>query len=458
MPHSGGGGSHGGGFHGGGSRGGTGSGHHISHTYFRGAKRYRYLKSDGQYEYVYMNRVPGKSEKTSMIAMFGFFVAIMLFITLGMAASIVNPPKKLKGSYDSPSSHILGYSYLDNTEELEESLVRFEETTGICPIVYCTYNAEWIKDQSLEDYAYDLYVGKFDDEEHFMLVYSTDPNNPEKWHWETMVGDDTDDILTNSKLKKLGKQLQAELEDGTEPGKAITMYFDEASDYVMLPASEAGNNAFLPIVFMLFIVGLFVVIMIVTLKQYSRKYERVDKKGNPIDDDAVEETSESIPTAISADPQKAKTVGALSTVIICVFMIPFVIVGARYIVQAVTAFNEGNGNATFLLLTALLWNGVILAVLISAISKFIKSRKEIVSSDPDVRKAEALAQEVRKKEPAMPDYPQPEVMDKPAEEKMNAFEKAQVYDENLIDAALNRESHVDYDDEDYKRMKKDGYE
>ena len=48
MPHSGGGGSHGGGFHGGGSRGGTGSGHHISHTYFRGAKRYRYLKSDGQ--------------------------------------------------------------------------------------------------------------------------------------------------------------------------------------------------------------------------------------------------------------------------------------------------------------------------------------------------------------------------------------------------------------------------
>ena len=55
-------------------------------------------------------------------------------------------------------------------------------------------------------------------------------------------------------------------------------------------------------------------------------------------------------------------------------------------------------------------------------------------------------------------YPMPEETDKPADGKMNAFEKAQVYDETLLDAALNRESHVDYDDDDYDRMRKDGYE
>jgi hypothetical protein len=458
MPHSGGGGSHGGGFHGGGSRGGTGSGHHISHTYFRGAKRYRYLKSDGQYEYVYMNSIPSKSDRTSLVTMFGFFIAIILFITIGMAVSIVNPPKKLKGSYDSPGSHILGYSYLDHTEELEESLVEFEETTGICPIVYCTYNVEWITEQSLEDYAYDLYLEKFDDEEHFMIVYSTDPYNPDKWHWESMVGDDTDDILTNSKLKKLGEDLQEDLESGTEPGEALTKYFDEASDYVMLPVSEAKSNAFLPVGFMVFIMLLFVVILIMSLKQYSRKYERVDKKGNPIDDDLVEEENQSKPAMSPEDMKKVNAVNSISSLIVCIFTIPFIAIGVRILVQAITAFKEGSANASFLLLFALLWNGIIITILITTISKMAKKRKETVSPDADVRKAEALAQEARKKEPVPVEYPEPEAMDKPAEEKMNAFEKAQVYDENLIDAALNRESHVDYDDEDYKRMKRDGFE
>jgi hypothetical protein len=73
-------------------------------------------------------------------------------------------------------------------------------------------------------------------------------------------------------------------------------------------------------------------------------------------------------------------------------------------------------------------------------------------------KAESFKNSQRQAAPSVSQYPTPEAMDQPEEEKMNAFEKAQVYDESLIDAALNRESHVDYDDEDYERMKKDGFE
>ena len=457
MPHGGGGGSAGGGFHGG-SHGGSGSGPHISHTYYRGAKRYRYLKSNGQYDYVYMDKVPGKSEKSSLIGMYGFFIAIILFIAIAMTISIVNPPNKLRGHYESPESHISGYSYLDNTDELEEALVRFEDTTGICPIVYCTYNDDWTTYRKLEDYAYDLYVDNYSDEEHFMLVYSLDPDDPGEWSWETMVGDDTDNILTGRKLKELGKALQADLEDGTEPGEAITKYFDNASDYVMKPDSET-DGGFFPVFVMLFIVAFFIVAMVLTLRQYNRKYERVDKRGNPIDDDEVEAETESVP-AHKIDPDKVKKASALSTVIVCVAVIPFLIIGFQTLVKAINALGEGKPNAVFLLIFALVWNGVIAVILISALSKLKKARRDTVSPDADVRKAETHAQEVRKLEPAAPDYPtpSPEVTDKPAEEKMNAFEKAQVYDETLLDAALNRESHVDYDDEDYKRMKKDGFE
>ena len=106
-----------------------------------------------------------------------------------------------------------------------------------------------------------------------------------------------------------------------------------------------------------------------------------------------------------------------------------------------------------------IWNGVLVVAFISFIKRIRnKNKKDTVSPDPDVRKAEQRAAETKGKEPAAAKYPEPEAMDKPAEEKLNPFEKAQVYDESLIDAALNRESHVDYDDEDYKRMKQDGYE
>jgi len=365
-------------------------------------------------------------------------------------------PERLEGHYDSPESHIMGYSYLENTDELEEALVKFEDTTGVCPIVYCTYNSDWTTYKDLEDYAYDLYVSNYSDEEHFMIVYSIDPDDTGDWYWEYMIGDDTDDILTSGKLEKLGKTFQKDLEQGTEPGEALTRYFDEAADYVMLAKSET-TNVFPPLIFMMMIMVFFIVAMIMSLRQYNRKYERVDKQGNPIDDGQPEETPETVP-GIKLDSEKVKKVSALSTVIVFVAVIPFVIIGIRTLARAITAFGDGSSNATFLLVFALVWNGVIVAIVISAISKLLKARKETVSSDADVRRAETFAQAARQKEPAAPDYPQPDVMDKPVEAKMNTFEKAQVYDENLIDAALNRESHVDYDDEDYNRMKRDGFE
>ena len=79
MPHGGGGGSAGGGFHGG-SHGGSGSGRNtISHTYFPGAKRYRYRKGNGQYDYVYMRHAPGKAEVITIVITFCAVIGLLGF-------------------------------------------------------------------------------------------------------------------------------------------------------------------------------------------------------------------------------------------------------------------------------------------------------------------------------------------------------------------------------------------
>ena len=454
MPHGGGGGSAGGGFHGG--SGSSSGGRGISHTYYPGSKRYRYMKSNGDYDYVYMRNVPGKSELRTSIITFVSVIGLMLFVTVMMLAEGNSSPKKIKGSYESPDTHIEGYSYLDNTEELEKNLEEFEDLTGICPIVYAVYNDDWDDYKDLEDYAYDLYVDNYSDEEHFVIVYSIDEDDAGDWYWETMVGDDTDDILTEGRLKTFGKALQKRLESGTEPGKAISETIEDSFDYIMASPAELGEMR-APTVMMSFMIIFLVIMMVIAIKQYSRKYERVDSEGNLIDDDA-EEIKEFAPLS-KADPKSMQTIKKLPFLIAILVFVPVILVGVNLLRTAVDSMNEGAESGYASLGFALVWIVISTIALISMITRYVKLNKKL-SEDPEVTKAkaESLRNSQREGAPSVSPYPAPEAMDNPPEEKMNAFEKSQVYDESLIDAALNRESHVDYDDEDYNRMKKDGFE
>ena len=453
MPHGGGGGSAGGGFHGG-SHGGSGSrSNTISHTYFPGAKRYRYRKGNGQYDYVYMRHAPGKAEIITIVITFCAVIGLLGFSLVAIMLSDKIAPEKLKGSYVSPDSHIEGYEYLDNTEDLEEALEDFEDLTGVCPVVYAVYNDDWEDYKDLEDYAYDLYVDNYDDEEHFMIVYSIDPEDAGDWYWESMIGDDTDDILTDSKVEKFGKALQKKLASGTEPGLALTETFEDSLDYIMAAPADSGDKGVPPV--MIFVIIIFIAAMGLTLVQYTRKYERVDENGNPIEDTDEPVIKEYTPLA---NPKQQKSAGAIAIAAVAIFFVPFIMVGIKLLTQGIDELTSGSSKLPVVLIMGVIWNMVIVIGIVSVIKRIRKANK--LKEDPEVTKAkaESFKNSQRQAAPSVSQYPAPEAMDKPEEEKMNAFEKAQVYDESLIDAALNRESHVDYDDEDYERMKKDGFE
>ena len=74
MPHSSGGGSHGGGSHGGSH--GRGSGNHVSHHYFPGARRYRRHRHGYDDEYVDARSKPQKV---------GIFTVILVMAYSGIA-------------------------------------------------------------------------------------------------------------------------------------------------------------------------------------------------------------------------------------------------------------------------------------------------------------------------------------------------------------------------------------
>ena len=98
----------------------------------------------------------------------------------------------------------------DELDELEEVLDDFQDQSGVTPYILVIDNGEW-KDNysSLEDYAYDYYVNEFNDEMHWLIVYSTDCDEVwEDWYWEGMQGDDTDVCLTTENNDIFRKSFQ----------------------------------------------------------------------------------------------------------------------------------------------------------------------------------------------------------------------------------------------------------
>lgn len=217
MPHSSGGCSHGGGSHGGSHGGGHhggrsgGSSSRISHSPFAGASRYRY-RHHGQYRYFYTNRQPGKLFSKARLLLGIFYIPFLIAIGFMFKQAIGNPFKSYK-----PTTLIKDDAHvLTETAGLSNALENFYEKSGIPTAVITVYNEEWNRSfVTLEEYAYERYLIEFDDEMHWLILYSQpmqpDPNDVD-WFCEGMQGNDTDDVLTERVTARFNDDLNMRLE------------------------------------------------------------------------------------------------------------------------------------------------------------------------------------------------------------------------------------------------------
>lgn len=230
MPHSSGGGSSGGGSHGGShgsSSGGSGRRSRLSNHYFPGARRYMYYEGNNVH-FAYSNyNLSGPSKLRFLVLI--FYIPFIIAI-LSMVFSSVFIPEKL----DNPDGEI---RIIDNTrdirdtERLEQSLYKFYEATGVTPAVITLYDSDWSMDfGSLEQCAYNTYIRQFDDEMHWLIVYSRpkkSEGDPESWSWEGMIGDDTGKSVSSAMCDKLTSALQGYLYSYPVED-AVAMAFDDA--------------------------------------------------------------------------------------------------------------------------------------------------------------------------------------------------------------------------------------
>ena len=167
---------------------------------------------------------------------------------------------------------------LTETAELRDSMERFVTKTGITPAVITVTDESWkTRYNSLELYAYDLYVNSFDDERHWLIVYSQPEAGDDEftdWSWEGMQGEETDSLLTKSRSRAFGKTLQKGLTRGdTSVSAALCEAFDSTAEQMMSPTLDNANSV-------LFFLAFVAVVVLVALRRTGTLLPRA-ARGSP---------------------------------------------------------------------------------------------------------------------------------------------------------------------------------
>ena len=299
--------SHGGGF-GGGFSGGGGfhsSGSHssggastprFSNKAFPGATRYAYVNPAGILCVFYYQGRPTRVKKSSitmLAVLLAFFIILSVVIpTLMMPRKLSEASCKFSGSYFSDNAGIVSYSQED---DLNAALAAFYEKTGVQPYLY-TLKAEnfpskygSITSHSLEEYAYDLYEKKFNDEGHWLIVFVEYDKSP-YFAWIDMCGDNASSIVNDGFFKDFQYDMQTYLQSQPYTHvQGIIKSFNNATERAL----EVNGDVIGPIVIfaMIFIfLDVFIGISLVaSIKQYFMingylDYEEKNPKNKDVED------------------------------------------------------------------------------------------------------------------------------------------------------------------------------
>ncbi|MBR3341217.1 MAG: hypothetical protein IKG30_06330 [Clostridiales bacterium] len=487
MPHSSGGGSHGGGSHGGGSHGG-GSSNRVSNHYFYGARRYRrHHRHTGQDEYVYANSKP---QKASLFSIFIIVVvgAVFLFgVGFGMRPEF---PKPLNGPFYAEPAVYDDIGMIADDDTLTGTLNDYYGLTGICPAIYTVYRETWEYEYAdLETYAYCTYVENFEDESHFVIVYSVPESDAElvrsgkldvpNYEWEAVQGDDTDLILTEGMFRRFANLIQDDLEAGKDPGIA----FDNAFKFAIKDAESSFNPVSLSrivkiirsIIPMLLVGGIIVPMLILSIKTYIRDRD-VEYEEVPLDDgDTTSYSGGSGSSGLSVGgyaqnssgysrsfSESTKKLSMAGTIFGLIFVTPFVLTGIGFIIGGIVLLSNVDKNSGgFMLLFGIIWTLISLFILASMIFALIKVKSAKTNEAPltaeypkaeypDVNTDDPVAAFVPSNDQPNPFVP---LKDQPSPFVPSADKEE--FDQRFFEPA---KSNIEEDDEDYKRMKRKGFE
>ena len=278
------------------------------------------------------------------------------------------------------------------------------------------------------------------------------------YSWEAVQGDDTDLILTESMFERFGNIVQDDLEKGAGPGTA----FEDAFVYALKSAESKLNPSVGTTILrtitssfpMLFSLGIFIPMIIMAIKSYKKdrdvEYEEVPLDENDV---AQSQTIGGVPVNgySKSFQESADKVSKFGSIFSIIFIIPFLIVGVSITVTGLVTLGAANDSVMgiFTIIFGIAWSIISFTVFFQTVKGLIKGKKK---ADVTPLTAEYPKAEYPKAEYPKADYPDVSGTSQPAQ----TFQPGEPeFDPAFFQSA---KSDIEDDDEDYKRMKRKGYE
>ncbi len=205
----------------------------ISKTRFPGSSRYAvYHRGKPRYFYAYRNYEPKYDFKRLLIGI--IYIPFLLFIALSVKQSFFKVPKDYNHNIViSDDADVIADEWA-----LQDSLKGFMEKTGVTPSVITLFDDDWNGNYlTLVQYANARYSQEFNDEMHWLIVYSRPKvytaDGAVEWRWEERQGEDAAPALKGRGMQKFNSTMQELLGDGSvNVGTAISKAFDSFTDNV----------------------------------------------------------------------------------------------------------------------------------------------------------------------------------------------------------------------------------
>ncbi len=304
MPVSRGGGFSGGGSHGSFSSNGTHSSTptHISRRPYPGATMYVFINRHGQRSQFY-SAVPPKRKKLSEIIV---LMSIILLVAIGLCAMLIysSYPRKMgKGYCDATGVYFDDLAGIVKDEKkFNEAMRSFYDKTGVEPYLLTTVESKFpssvygkLGKDTLEEYAYDQYLDRFDDEGHYMICYVVANDGTEMWL--EMAGTDTTSLLDDTVFESLQENMSTKLYNSEDKSLAI-------AECLLIMADEAyirtGFDIFMFVLGILIAVGGAVGVTLGTIAQIKQAQE-IDDYFNYVENGGEDIKSESNDNSESID-------------------------------------------------------------------------------------------------------------------------------------------------------------
>lgn len=199
----------------------------TSYKQRKDATRYSYYNKHNEKKYIWCSYNPAERDKTGWARYFLLIVYLpFVLVVFAMLKDSFNIPHRL---INTESRFVIedNIGAVSDKDGLYAAMTEFYNVTGVTPAFLTVYDGEWESNyDSLSNFGIDNYYDLFEDENHWLIVYSRPKKSKSdgfvNWKWEGIAGDNITGAVFDNVIDAFNTEMQNSLYAEKSPDEAMS--------------------------------------------------------------------------------------------------------------------------------------------------------------------------------------------------------------------------------------------